>query len=141
MVLDAVMFLAGAVLFLLAVLFFIYLWLERSATIKRRTALVEEQQEIQEKNIELEIWQKELQVWHDALEHEERQLEQEREEFRILVASQHLTNERVLSAPRDLPDNDEAALKEDHWGKNLKHTAKSGTTRSERDTLPRDILS
>lgn len=129
MVLDAVMFLAGAVLFLLAVLFFIYLWLERSATVKRGAALVEEQKEMQEKSIELEIWQKELRVWHDALEYEERQLEQEREEFRMLVASQHLANERVLSAPRDIPENDETfALKEDHWGKNLKHTTKSSTT-------------
>ncbi|MGC9395991.1 MAG: hypothetical protein ACP5J4_14195 [Anaerolineae bacterium] len=129
MVLDAVMFLAGAVLFLLAVLFFIYLWLERSATVKRGAALVEEQKEMQEKSIELEIWQKELRVWHDALEYEERQLEQEREEFRMLVASQHLANERVLSAPRDILENDETvALKEDHWGKNLKHTTKSSTT-------------
>jgi hypothetical protein len=112
------------VLFLLAVLFSIYLWLERSATVKRRAALIEEQLGIQEKNIELEIWQKELQVWHNALEHEERQLEREREEFRMLVASQHLANERVLSAPRDLPDSDTTALKEDHWGKNLKRTAK-----------------
>lgn len=135
MVLDAVMFLSGAVLFLLAVLFFIYLWLERGATIKRRAALAGEQQEIQEKNIELEIWQKELRVWHDALEHEERQLEQEREEFRMLVASQHLANERVLTAPRDLPEDDEVALKEDHWGKNLKHTAKPDTTtKIERNT-------
>lgn len=127
MVLDAVMFLAGAVLFLLAVLFFIYLWWERGAIIKRRVVLAEEQQDIQEKNIELEIWQKELQVWHTALEHQERQLTHEREEFRMLVASQHLTNERVLSAPRDLPEQDEATLKEDHWGKNVKHAAKSST--------------
>lgn len=129
MVLDAVMFLAGAVLFLLAVLFFIYLWWERSAVVKRRAALAEEQQVIQEKNIELEIWQKELQVWHTALEHEENQLEHEREEFRMLVASQHLTNERVLSAPRDLPEQDEITLKEDRWGKNLKHAAKSSATK------------
>lgn len=128
MVLDAVMFLAGAVLFLLAVLFFIYLWLERGATLKRRAALVEEQKEMQEKSIELEVWQKELRVWHEVLEHEERQLEQEREEFRMLVASQHLANERVLSAPRDFPENAEASLKEDRWGKNLKHTTKSSTT-------------
>jgi len=130
MVLDAVMFLAGAVLFLLAVLFFIYLWWERGATINRRAALAEEEQEIQEKSIELDIWQKELQVWHNALEREEHQLEQEREEFRMLVASQHLTNERVLSAPRDYPEQDnEAALKEDHWGKNLKRTVTSSTAK------------
>jgi len=128
MVLDAVMFLAGAVLFLLAVLFFIYLWYERGANIKRRAILAQEQQEIQDKSIDLEIWQKELRVWHDALEHEERQLEHEREEFRMLVASQHLANERVLSAPRDLPEQDESALKADHWAKNLKYT-KSGTTK------------
>ncbi|MBN2390719.1 MAG: hypothetical protein JXR84_08350 [Anaerolineae bacterium] len=138
MVLDAVMFLSGAVLFLLAVLFSIYLWIERGATVKRRAALAGERQEIQDKNIELEIWQKELRVWHDALDHEERQLEQEREEFRMLVASHHLANERVLTAPRDLPEgeDDEVALKEDHWGKNLKHTAKSSTTtKREHNTL------
>lgn len=124
MVLDAVMFLAGAVLFLLAVLFFIYLWWERGAVVKRRAALAEERQDIQEKNIELEIWQKELQVWHNALEREEHQLAQEREEFRMLVASQHFANERVLSAPRDFPEQDEGALKEDHWGKNVKRVKK-----------------
>jgi len=128
MVLDAVMFLSGAVLFLLAVLFFIYLWVERGAAVKRRAVLAEEQHNAHERNIELEIWQKELQVWHNALEREERQLEHEREEFRMLVASQHFTNGRVLSAPRDVPEQeqDEAALKEDHWGKNVKRTAKSG---------------
>ena len=130
MVLDAVMFLSGAVLFLLAVLFFIYLWVERGAAVKRRAALAEERHEIQEKNIEMDIWQKELQVWHKALEHEERQLEHEREEFRMLVASHHYVNERVLSAPRDLPEQqDESVLKEDHWGKNLKRTAKTGAAR------------
>jgi hypothetical protein len=139
MVLDAVMFLSGAVLFLLAVLFAIYLWIERSAIIKRRAALAEQQQDAQEKNIELEIWQKELRVWHDALGQKERQLEQEREEFRMLVASQHLANERVLSAPRDVSVNDESVLKGDRWGKNLKHTVKSSTTtktKRERNTLP-----
>lgn len=129
MVLDAVMFLSGAVLFLLAVLFFIYLWVERGAAVKRRAALAEEQHAIQEKHIELEIWQKELQVWHNALEREERQLEQEREEFRMLVASQHFTNGRVLSAPRDVSVQDEAALKEDHWGKNVKRSVKSDQAR------------
>lgn len=131
MVLDAVMFLAGAVLFLLAVLFFIYLWWERGAIIKRRALLAEDLQEVQEKSIELEIWQKELQVWHTALDHEERQLEKEREEFRMLVTSHHLSSGRVLSAPRDLPEQDESALKEDHWGKNIKRVPKSSTaTRS-----------
>ncbi len=129
MVLDAVMFLSGAVLFLLAVLFFIYLWVERGAAVKRRMALAEEQQDIQEKHIELEIWQKELQVWHNALEREERQLEQEREEFRMLIASQHFTNGRVLSAPREVSEQDEAALKEDHWGKNVKRVVKSSSAR------------
>jgi hypothetical protein len=128
MVLDAVMFLAGAVLFMLAVLVFIYLWVERGATLKRHAILAEEQQEIQEKNIELEIWQKELQVWHNALEHEERQLEREREEFRMLIASQHIGNGRILSPPRDdHPANDETDLKEDHWGKNAKRTLKAAT--------------
>jgi len=126
-VLDALMFLAGAVLFLLAVLFFIYLWWERGAAAKRRLALTAEQQAIKEKSVELEIWQKELQIWHNTLEHEQKQLEEEREEFRMLVASQHLTNERVLSAPLDiLPEEDNTLLKADHWGKNLKRAAKVG---------------
>ncbi len=128
MVLDAVMFLSGAVLFLLAVLFFIYLWVERGAAVKRRMAIAKELHDIQEKRIELEIWQKELQVWHNALEREERQLEQEREEFRMLVASQHFTNGRVLSAPRDVSAQDETILKEDHWGKNVKRTVKSSAS-------------
>ncbi len=124
--LDAIMFLAGAVLFLLAVLFFIYLWWERSTAVKRRLTLAEEQQTLKEKNVELEIWQKELQVWHNTLEHEQKHLEQEREEFRMLVASQHFTSERVLSAPLDaLPGQDSTSLlKEDHWGKNLKRSVK-----------------
>lgn len=129
MVLDAVMFLSGAVLFLLAVLFFIYLWVERNAAGKRRAALAAEQRDLQERHIELEIWQKELQVWHNALEREERQLAQEREEFRMLVASQHFTNGRMLSAPRDVPEQDETILKEDHWGKNVKHTVKSSSSK------------
>jgi len=121
--LDALMFLAGAVLFLLAVLFSIYLWWERGAAIKCRLALEEEQQRLKEKSVELEVWQKELQVWHDALEHEQRQLEQEREEFRVLVASQHLLNERVLLPPLDAtPEQDTALLKKDRWGKNLKRS-------------------
>lgn len=117
---DAVMFLAGAMLFLLAVLFAVYLWVERGALVKRRTALTEEQHMLKEQNVELEIWQKELQVWHTTLEHEQHHLEQEREDFRVLVAAQHLTNERVLSAPRDMPVGDETTLKQDHWGKNIK---------------------
>lgn len=127
--LDALMFLAGAVLFLLAVLFFIYLWWERGTAVRRRLALSEERQALKEKNVELEIWQKELQVWHNTLEHEQQHLEQEREEFRMLVASQHFTNERVLSAPLDtLPGQDSASLKEDHWGKNLKRIVKADRT-------------
>ncbi len=115
---DALMFLAGAILFLLAVLFSIYLWWERGAAIKRRLAIEEEQQALKEKAVELEVWQKELQVWHNTLEHEQRQLEHEREEFRMLVASQHLINERALMPPSDTQDS--ALIKKDRWGKNLK---------------------
>ena len=118
---DALMFLAGAVLFLLAVLFFIYNWWERSTVNKRRAALTSERQAVLEKNVELDIWQKELKVWHDTLENEQHQLEAEREEFRMLVASQDMEHNRMLSAPRDVESvDDDVVLKQDRWGKNLK---------------------
>lgn len=118
---DALMFLAGTVLFFLAVLFFIYNWWERSTVNKRHAALTGDRQAMLEKNVELEIWQKELQVWHDTLETEQQQLEAEREAFRMLVASQDAMENHVLSAPAaSAVLDDEAVLKKDRWGKNLK---------------------
>lgn len=117
---DALMFLGGTVLFFLAVLFFIYNWWERSTVTKGRAALAGERQTMLEKNVELDIWQKELQVWHDTLETGQKQLEEEREAFRMLVASQDMLVNRVLSAPVDGEVQDDELLKKDRWGKNLK---------------------
>ena len=116
---DALMFLAGTVLFFLAVLFFIYNWWERSTVNKSRAALTRERQSILEKNVEMDIWQKELQVWHDTLETEQKQLKEEREEFRMLVASQNVLESHALSAPTSAEPLDDE-LKNDRWGKNLK---------------------
>ena len=122
---DALMFLAGAVLFFMAVLFFIFNWWERGTVSKGRASLVIEQRVVLEKNVELEIWQKELQVWHDTLGTEQRQLEEACEEFRMLVASQDVTENHILSAPSDDLHDGGALLKQDRWGKNLKRRGQS----------------
>lgn len=115
------MFLSGAVLFFLSVLFFIYNWWDRSTLTKRHATLTNQQQTSKEKNVELDIWQKELQVWHDTLEREQNQLESEREEFRMLVASQDIPNSRILSAPQESStEQDESPSKTERWGKNIK---------------------
>lgn len=85
--LDAIMFLSGAVLFLLAVVFFTLAWADRVAIRKQRQAMEAQQHKLLTANVELEILQHELEVWQTSLAHEERQLEQAREELRMLTAS------------------------------------------------------
>jgi len=84
-VFDAAMFLAGAVLFLCSVVFFVLVWYDRAALVRRRRSLEQELQRLREERIDVEIREHELAVWQVSLDHEYRQLEQVREELRMLT--------------------------------------------------------
>ena len=121
---DAIMFMLGAVLFPLAVLFFIFVWSDRNKFLRQRDLLTHDQKTLKVQKADLEIWDRELQVWYDSLEHQQHQLEQEREEIRMLTASKHPPIPLLSgdSAPTKVRSRRTTRIK----GKNAKETGKVG---------------
>ena len=88
MILEAAVFLAGAVLFLLAVLFFLSAWRERAAAARASDELQARQETLRQQRVEIDLRERELSVWARGLEQEQQALELERAALKMLTAGE-----------------------------------------------------
>ena len=91
MILEAAVFLAGAVLFLLAVLFFLYAWRERVAAARASDELKAHQEALRQQRVEIDLRERELSVWARGLEQEQQALELERAALKMLTAGEQVS--------------------------------------------------
>ncbi len=110
MILEAAVFLAGAVLFLLAVLFFLYAWRERAAAARASDELQARQETLRQQRVEIDLRERELSVWARGLEQEQQALELERAALKMLTAGEQEgnateleTGERLECGARQFP--------------------------------------
>ena len=96
MILEAAVFLAGAVLFLLAVLFFLYAWRERAAAARASDELQARQETLRQQRVEIDLRERELSVWARGLEQEQQALELERAALKMLTAGEQEGNATEL---------------------------------------------